>query len=149
MNARASRHRGEKTPAARWRDAQVVLVLLGLVVMITAYVWFAVATDNVLLAIGLMAGSLLGNRLHEKRKARRRQRGEAVQQGEGWGVSRWGRGGLWPRHGEGGDPCNTGHRPSTCPDSRGGQPRVMGIFLCWGSSSSLRIGALTSSTPSE
>lgn len=68
------RHRGEKTPAARWRGARFVLTLLAGVVMVAVFVRFAVTTDDVLLAVGLMAGSLLGNRRHEKRKARRRQR---------------------------------------------------------------------------
>lgn len=81
MSARVPRHRGEKTPATRRREAQVMLLLLGLAVMVVAWVWFVVATDNVLLAIGLLLGSFLGGRLREKRKARRRQCAAETQRG--------------------------------------------------------------------
>ena len=70
MSARTPRHRGPKTVQTRRTEREVVLVLIGIPFLI----WFAVHTDNVLLAIGLAVGVWGGMWWHDKRKARKKAR---------------------------------------------------------------------------
>ncbi|MFI7744322.1 hypothetical protein [Kocuria rhizosphaericola] len=66
----------------RRAERQGLLALIALPFLLAFLIWFAVRTDNVVLAIGLAVGLWGGTWLDGKRKARRRRRAEDAQRAQ-------------------------------------------------------------------
>ena len=74
MSTRTPRHRAPQSAQARRAEGQGLLALIALPFLLAFLIWFAVHTDNVLLAIGLAVGVWGGMWWHDKRKARKKAR---------------------------------------------------------------------------